>query len=206
VPPAPRPDTEAAATLLREAMQRALEARGRFDAVLCGGRTALETLRALHRLPGSAALGWPQTHWFALDDGWDASTLDALHTLPLARAQLLRPRAGACAIDAAREYEQALRAHFSLKPGELPRFDFALLSADERGRIAGFEPPRGGSVEMTRLVVVHARGTPALALALPVLDAARCTVLVDASADHAPLLQSRPGLHVFAASTARSSG
>jgi hypothetical protein len=133
----------------------------------------------------------------------------ALAEIPVPPAQLQRPRSADIGhADAAGRYEQGLSAHFGLHPGGMPVFDFILLHESAGGRISGYAAHETSAANVTRLVVVHQRGRPRIALALPVIDAARVAVLFceRPGGSGAGLLRPQGELHCLSPSTARSSG
>ena len=208
LPPAD-PAARAAAALFAETAMRTLATQPSFRAALCGGSTLAAMLAALARLPAFRRLDWRHVHLFAVDDSWDEAAMDQLAACPLPREHLHRPRSADIArADAARRYEQALAAQFGLHAGDVPVFDFLLLETGADGRIAGFECEEAAAANVTRLVVPHPRGEPRLALALPVMNAARVIALV-CDSPRSPameLLNPQGELHVLSPSTARSSG
>ena len=188
-----------AAVLFAESAMQALATRPVFRAALCGGEPLAQLLAGLRELPAFLRLDWQAVQLFALHDGWDAADLQRVHALPLPRANLHRPRsAGILRHDAARHYELTLRAHFGLRPGQLPLFDFVLLDAGGPPALAG------GVSELALSVVVRSHGHPGVMLSSAVIETARRLVVAGTSA--APELRCSGEGHDPAASTARSSG
>lgn len=195
-----------AAALFAEAAMRTLATRACFQAALCGGATLGAMLSALARLPAFRRLDWRHVHLFAVDDSWDETAIHDLAACPVPRDHLQRPRSADIArADAARRYEQAIAAQFGLRAGELPVFDFVLLEAGADGRVAGFVQEETAAANVTRLVVTHPRGEPRVALALPVINAARTIALV-CDRPCPALLNPQGELHLLSPSTARSRG
>lgn len=213
---AAHPDDElavAAARLLAESAMQALATRPAFHAALGSGAWLAPALAALGRLPARRRVDWACVHLFAIDDAWDDAARQAFAALPLPPGNLVWPRrADIGRVDAARDYEQRLRAHFSLSAGTLPVFDFMLLEAVAADRIAGVAARAPQASDLARLVVAQAGAAPGLALALPVLEAARRIVLVGrlatgaAPAPPATALRPRGELQWLLPSTTRSSG
>jgi hypothetical protein len=112
---------------------------------------------------------WQHAHLFLADTrfglrGETASAVRArLAALPVGPHGLhLQVADGADPLSAAAAYEQHLRAHFALKPGELPRYDFVVLPAEPqredllRLAVAVFSPG-GQYVTLTPPVIRNAR-------------------------------------------------
>lgn len=179
-----------AARLLAQGAMQTLATRPAFHAALGSGAWLAPMLAALARLPVRQRLDWACVHLLAADDAWDDAARQALAALPLPPGNLVWPRrAGIGRVDAARDYEQRLRAHFSLSAGALPVFDLVLLEAAAAGRIAGAAASAPQAADLARLVVAQPGAAPGLALALPVLEEARRIVLVggqDTDATAAP--------------------
>jgi 6-phosphogluconolactonase/glucosamine-6-phosphate isomerase/deaminase len=198
-----------AATLFAQAAMHTLATKGAFHAALCGGPGLRAMLSALASLPANRRFDWHHVHVFAVEDAWDEASMNALAACPLPGRNVRRPRsADIPRHDAARRYEQQLASHFGLRSGELPVFDFMLLSATVDGRVAGFWPEEKAAANVTRLVVTHDRGEPRIALALPVINASRILALVCDSADLAcaALFKPQGEFHLLSPRTARSSG
>jgi hypothetical protein len=172
-----------AARLLAEAAMSALATRAACRIALCGGPWLAPTIAGLRALPALQRLDWQHLHIFAGDDTWDAEALQQLAALPLPRANLLRPRsAGIGPLEAARDYEQVLRAHFSLAAGAVPVFD-VLLQAAAGGRDApGEVSSHDAASEVGRLVMAQPRGLPAWTLSAAVVSAARLRLMLEGPA------------------------
>jgi hypothetical protein len=142
-----------AAVRFAEAAMQVLATRAEFRAALCGGPPLTGMLVALHALPAFRRIDWHGVQLFAVDDGWDEPSSQALIGLPISRSHLHRPRsADISAVEAARHYERTLRTQFGLRAGELPIFDWVLLGADSA---AG----DGAAGDAARLVVAQPRVT-----------------------------------------------
>lgn len=162
-----------AARALAEAAMACLALRPVCRVALCGGPQLAALIDALRALPACRRLDWPNVHVFATDESWDASAMRQLATLPLPRANLVRPRvAGIGRLEAARDYEQALRAHFSLSTRGMPAFDVLVHdgSAAPAGAVAL------ASAEIGRLVAVNPRGSPGITLSPSVVAACRVRI------------------------------
>lgn len=197
------------ATLFAQAAMHTLATKAVFHAALCGGPDLQAMLSALASLPANRRIDWRHVHVFAVDDAWDEATMNALATCPLPGGNFRRPRsADISRHDAARRYEQQLVSHFGLRSGELPVFDFMLLSSTADGRVAGFWPEEKAAANVTRLVVTHDRGEPRIALTLPVINESRMLVLAcDSPAlPCAALFKPQGEFHLLSPRTARSSG
>jgi 6-phosphogluconolactonase/glucosamine-6-phosphate isomerase/deaminase len=198
-----------AATLLAQSAMHTLATRPAFHAALCGGPMLDDTLQALARLPAFRRIDWRHVRVFAIDDSWDETSMSRLAACPLPRDNIRRPPvADVARHDAAHRYEQQLAASFGIAGGSLPVFDFVLLAEDGDGRVAGYRDHDKAAATVTRLVVAHERGVPRVALALPVIDAAR-TVVLACESPRSPclrLLNPQGRFHLLSASTARSSG
>jgi 6-phosphogluconolactonase len=88
----------------------------------------------------------------------------------------------------AEAYEQTLRKFFSLRTGELPRFDLILLGMGPDGHTASLFPGTAALTETSRLVVanwVEKLKTHRLTLTLPVINAARSVAFLVSGVDKA---------------------
>lgn len=176
-----------AALRLAEAAMGCLATRMACRIALCCDATLPPLLAALHTLPAFRRLDWPHLHVFATDERAEPAALQALAALPLPRGNLVRPRvAGIGRIEAARSYEQALRAHFSLPAGAVPVFDIVVLAAGSTDESGDCSAAAWRANEVGRLVVTQPRGTPVLALSASVLAAARCQLQLASPPRRAP--------------------
>lgn len=89
---------------------------------------------------------------------------------------------------AAQEYEQTIQKVFGVSPPQMPRFDVILLGMGADGHTASLFPGTEALDERDRYVVankVPQLDTTRLTLTYPVLNAARCVILLVAGKDKA---------------------
>lgn len=172
------------ARLLAEAMMARLAVQPQCRIALPGGAPLAALLQALQALPVRQRLDW-QHLWLFATDGWDADDLVQLARLPLPRTHVIRPRQlGIGPLDAARDHEQALRAHFSLPAGAVPVFDVLVEAVQaEPGRAAPDPHPHAAGDDRGRLVLAipHATHGAGLCLSPLVRTAARLRLRVPAA-------------------------
>jgi len=175
--------SRAAAAELAQVAANAIQARGRFDLALAGGSTPrrlYEILAADYR----DQIDWDRTHLFWGDERYVPDS-DPLSNCRMARKALIHPLGIAPANvhpmptsfadpeQAARAYEQTLRAHFG---DQMPRFDLVLLGLGPEGHTASLFPGSSALEEEKRWVMpvrVAAEPPLRLTLTLAVLNAAR---------------------------------
>jgi 6-phosphogluconolactonase len=175
--------SRAAAAELAQVAAKAIDARGRFDLALAGGSTPrrlYEILAADYR----DRIDWDRTHLFWGDERYVPDS-DPLSNCRMARKALIHPlgvtpanvhpmpTSFADPEQAARAYEQTLRAHFG---DEMPRFDLVLLGLGPEGHTASLFPGSSALEEEKRWVMpvrVAAEPPLRLTLTLAVLNAAR---------------------------------
>ncbi len=181
----------------------AVKERGSFNVVLSGGSTP----RALHGLlvndPGlRSRVPWDKMHLFFGDerhvkpDDAQSNYRMALETLisksPLRPEQVSRIKAEYPeAEDAAKEYEQDIRAYFKLKDGAFPRFDLVLLGMGGEGHVASLFPGTKALHENNRIVVHNWIGKvlmDRITLTAPAINNAAHILFMVAGADKCPAL------------------
>jgi 6-phosphogluconolactonase len=199
-----------AAAIAKRAAQKFVEIgaaaakeRGSFNVVLSGGSTP----RALHGLLVNdptlrAQVPWDKMHLFFGDerhvkpDDALSNYRMALETLisksPLKPEQVSRIKAECPeAEDAAKEYEQDIRAYFKLKDGTLPRFDLVLLGMGGEGHVASLFPGTKALHENNRIVVHNWVGKvlmDRITLTAPAINNAAHILFMVTGADKCPAL------------------
>ena len=161
-----------AAAIARRAAEKLVEAaadsvsrKGSFDLVLSGGSTPKALYSLLVSDPAlRSKVPWDKMHLFFGDerhvkpDDPQSNYRMAVETLisrsPLKPEQISRIKAEyPVAEDAAKEYEQSIRAYFKLADGQFPRFDLVLLGMGSEGHIASLFPGTKALHENRRIVV-----------------------------------------------------
>ena len=125
--------------------------RGAFHVALAGGSTPKALYGLLANEPLRSQVPWDKVQVFFGDErhvgpghpdsNFRMATEAMLSKVPLKANQVTRikgeyPDAG----QAAREYEEAIAAHFRLKAGELPRFDMLLVGMGNEGHTLSLFP------------------------------------------------------------------
>lgn len=168
-----------AARSLAQTVMSHLATQSSCSIALCGGPVLPPLFAELSSLPAFHRIDWPHVHLFAADERWDESAMCVLLQLPMPRGNLVKPRvAGMARLDAARDYEQSLRAHFSLAGGAIPAFDLLLHEAGREAAGANASAGTLATLEVGRLVLAQSHGR--LALAPAVIAAARMRLEVTA--------------------------
>jgi 6-phosphogluconolactonase len=139
--------SRAAADLFTDAAREAIEARGRFLAVLSGGNTSLRTYELLASSPFHNMVAWDRTHIFWGDERcvpFDDPRNNAnnamdqlLSKVPISEAHIHRVESELPPRQAARLYEKQLHEFFD---GHPPCFDLTFLGLGENGHTASLFP------------------------------------------------------------------
>ncbi len=185
------------ASLSRAAAERFLDvfrernpARGRFAVALSGGATPRTFYSLLASDPYRKEIDWTKVHLFWADercvppDSGESNYRLVFETLlsavPVPSENIHRVRGEASPDEAARLYEEDLRAFFG--GGQVPVFDLAVLGAGVDGHTASLFPGSEALRESSRLAVpvrLDAGRPGRVTLTLPVLNnAAHVLVLV----------------------------
>jgi len=202
---------ERAAHLFAGACEEALAERGVFTVALSGGHTPIPLFRLLAGSDWAERLPWGKIYIYWVDERC-VGPEHADSNYGMARRELLsqvpathyyRMKGEESPEHAALLYEEMLRDHFKLAPGEIPRFDFILLGMGHDGHTGSLFVDSPGLHEKNRLVLdqyVPERKADRLTLTLPVLNNARCCLfLVNGEDKHNVLakaldLLAKPGM------------
>lgn len=184
---------ERAAHILADACEEAINERGVFKIALSGGQTPIPLFRLLAGQDWAEHLPWGKMTFFWVDE----RCVDPDHpdsNYGLARRELLshvpathffRMRGDTDPFEAAKKYEEQIRADFNLGPQDLPRFDFVILGMGADGHTGSIFPNSPALVEKKQLVIdqyVPELKEDRITLTLPVLNNARsCLFLVTGS-------------------------
>jgi 6-phosphogluconolactonase len=178
-----------AARLLACAAKEAIAQREVFTLALSGGKTPVPLFRLLASPAWSQSIEWNKTDVYWVDERC-VKPENEDSNYGLARRELLakveatryyRMKGEEPPEKAAREYEDLLISHFSLGPGEFPRFDCVILGVGLDGHTASLfpdDPALGESRRMVMDVFSRRHSPPRLTLTLPVLNNARCCIFL----------------------------
>ncbi|MBO4317833.1 MAG: 6-phosphogluconolactonase [Mailhella sp.] len=180
---------ERAAHFLAEYCEEAIADHGIFTLALSGGATPIPLYRLLARSDWAERLPWEKIVVYWGDESC-VPPEDPRSNYGIARRELLnhvpvtwyyRMKGERNPVEEAQAYEDMIREHFRLAPGEFPRFDCILLGLGADGHVASLFPGEHGILERERIVIdqfVHARGIDRLTMTLPVLNNARCCMFL----------------------------
>jgi 6-phosphogluconolactonase len=193
---------EEAAQAVAGAAEEAVRLRGRFTLALSGGSTPRRLYARLASPPFRSRIDWARVHVFWGDErcvppdhpdsNYRLAYESLLSKVPIPPERIYRMRGEDPDPErAAEDYARELRRAFSLKPGELPRFDLILLGLGADGHTASLLPGSPALDETTRLAVAAYAGplrVSRLTLTLPVLNAAARVIFLVSGAEKAEAL------------------
>jgi len=193
-----------AAGIFVEAAAAAVKEKGSFSVALAGGSTP-KTLYGL--LVNDASLRsqvpWDKIHFFFGDersvgpDNPDSNYRMASEALlskaPIKPEQVTRIKGeNPDTEQAAKEYEQTLRAYFNLSDGQYPRFDLVLVGMGNEGHTLSLFPGTKALHAGNRIVSRNWVGklyTERITLTAPAANNAKLVIFMVAGADKAPALK-----------------
>jgi 6-phosphogluconolactonase len=192
-----------AAALYVDAAQQAARERGVFRVAMAGGSTPKSLHALLTAEPFRSQLPWDKMQIFFGDerhvppDHADSNFRMVSETFvsksPLKPEQVFRIKAELQDTEkAAFDYEQTLRTQFTLKHGELPRFDLMLLGMGNEGHTLSLFPGTTALRDNGRLVVrtwVGKLYTERITCTAPVANNSAAVLFMIAGADKAPALK-----------------
>ncbi|MDR2161685.1 MAG: 6-phosphogluconolactonase [Desulfovibrio sp.] len=187
------PDEEAMArqalAFVSAASKEAIAQRGVFTLAVSGGSTPIPLFRLLAGSDGTGAVDWGRAEVYWVDERC-VKPESGDSNYGMVRRELLtkvestryyRMKGEDLPEKAAKDYEDLLSDHFSLGPGEFPRFDCILLGVGANGHTGSLFPDDPALRETRRLVLdVFSREAPQprLTMTLPVLNNARCCIFL----------------------------
>ena len=177
-----------AATLIAEEYREAIAQRGVFTLAVSGGKTPVPLFHLLGTPAWREVLDWSKIEVYWVDErcvrpddensNYRTVRQDLLNRVEATR--YYRMRGEDVPEKAAQDYENLLLEHFSVQPGEAPRFDCVILGVGTDGHTGSLflgDP----AVRETKRMVMDAYpqgGQPRLTLTLPVLNNARCCIFL----------------------------
>ena len=193
---------QAAAEEFSRRATAAIKDHGMFCVALSGGSTP-ENLFALLASAKFPDIPWTKTFLFWGDERYvpsDAPDSNFRMTKEALLSKVSIPAENVFRIktekspadEAAADYEQTIREFFSLKPGELPRFDLTLNGIGTEGHTASLFPDSPALQETTRLVVapwIEKYKMFRISLTLPVFNHAACVLFLAVGKEKAAILQ-----------------
>ncbi|HEU5401283.1 MAG TPA: 6-phosphogluconolactonase [Terriglobales bacterium] len=177
----------------------AIQQRGRFAVALSGGSTPKRLYELLSDDPYRDRVDWSLVHFFWGDERFVPSTNQAsnyhmtevalLNSLELNNGNVHRVRTEMDSAEAAASaYESAIVSFFQSGPGEIPRFDLALLGLGTNGHTASLFPHTPLLHESAHLVTagyIDEVKQSRISFTAPLLNAARNVLFLVTGMDKA---------------------
>lgn len=179
---------EAAAIMVKQSHE-AIAKRGAFTLAISGGKTPLPLFRLLSHPEWANQIDWSKTTIYWVDERCvsiesEESNYRAARQELLSKVQATgyyRMKGEEHPEKSAKDYENLLREHFSLQPGELPRFDCVILGVGADGHTASLYPGDPAANEKKRLVMdayIPKLKKSRLTMTMPVLNNSRCCIFL----------------------------
>ena len=191
------------AELFRSSAVASVARTGFFTVAVSGGSTPRPMHRLLAENPYRSGIPWQFTHLFWADErlvpvtdpdsNFGSAERDFLKQLTIPAGNLHPMSSRKPPAEAADDYEQELRRHFSRIASTEPVFDLIVLGVGEDGHTASIFPGDHSAVETTRWVTAVKGGTPnveRLTLTLPILNQARRIVFLVSGSKKAVVVRS----------------
>ena len=171
----------------------------KFSVALSGGSTP----KSLYSVLARSALPWDKIFFFWSDErhvppdhpdsNYRMAKEALLSKVPVPLENIFRVRAEEKDANVvAKDYEEALRSFFGLRPGEFPRFDLILLGLGPDGHTASLFPNTAALNETKLLVVanwVEKFKANRITFTYPVLNNAACVIFLVSGADKADMVR-----------------
>ena len=195
----PQELSQAAAAEFIALASAAIRDHGKFTVALSGGSTP----KSLYSVLARSALPWDKIFFFWSDErhvppdhpesNYRMAKEALLSKVPVPPENIFRVRAEEKNANVvAKDYEEALRSFFGLRPGEFPRFDLILLGLGPDGHTASLFPNTAALNETKLLVVanwVEKFKANRITFTYPVLNNAACVIFLVSGADKADMVR-----------------
>jgi len=196
---APQELFQAAAAEFIALASTAIRDHRKFTVALSGGSTP----KSLYSVLARSALPWDKIFFFWSDErhvppdhpesNYRMAKEALLSKVPVPPKNIFRVRAEEKDANVvAKDYEEALRSFFGLRPGEFPRFDLILLGLGPDGHTASLFPNTAALNETKLLVVanwVEKFKANRITFTYPVLNNAACVIFLVSGADKADMVR-----------------
>ena len=196
---APQELFQAAAAEFNALASTAIRDHRKFTVALSGGSTP----KSLYSVLARSALPWDKIFFFWSDErhvppdhpesNYRMAKEALLSKVPVPPENIFRVRAEEKDANVvAKDYEEALRSFFGLRPGEFPRFDLILLGLGPDGHTASLFPNTAALNETKLLVVanwVEKFKANRITFTYPVLNNAACVIFLVSGADKADMVR-----------------
>ena len=190
---------QAAAAEFISLASMAIRDHEKFSVALSGGSTP----KSLYSVLAKATLSWEKIFFFWSDErhvppdhpdsNYRMAKEALLSKVPVPPENIFRVRAEEKNANVvAKDYEEALRSFFGLRPGEFPRFDLILLGLGPDGHTASLFPNTAALNETKLLVVanwVEKFKANRITFTYPVLNNAACVIFLVSGADKADMVR-----------------
>ena len=190
---------QAAAAEFISLASTAIRDHEKFSVALSGGSTP----KSLYSVLARSALPWDKIFFFWSDErhvppdhpdsNYRMAKEALLSKVPVPPENIFRVRAEEKDANVvAKDYEEALKLFFRLKPGEFPRFDLILLGLGPDGHTASLFPNTAALNETKRLVVanwVEKFKTNRITFTYPVLNYAACVIFLVSGGDKSEIVR-----------------
>ena len=190
---------QAAAAEFISLASMAIRDHEKFSVALSGGSTP----KSLYSVLAKATLSWEKIFFFWSDErhvppdhpesNYRMAKEALLSIVPVPPENIFRVRAEEKDANVvARDYEEALRSFFHLRPGQFPRLDLILLGIGPDGHTASLFPNTAALNETKRLVVanwVEKFKTNRITFTYPVLNHAACVIFLVSRADKSDMVR-----------------
>ena len=195
----PQELSQAAAAEFISLASTAIRDHEKFSVALSGGSTP----KSLYSVLATATLSWEKIFFFWSDErhvppdhpesNYRMAKEALLSIVPVPPENIFRVRAEEKDANVvAKDYEEALRSFFGLRPGEFPRFDLILLGLGPDGHTASLFPNTAALNETKLLVVanwVEKFKANRITFTYPVLNNAACVIFLVSGADKADMVR-----------------
>ncbi len=188
-----------AAEIMEELCAKAVNERGAFNLAISGGNTPKPLFSLLAQPEWRKRLLWDKINLYWVDErcvppehedsNYGVARKELLSFIPATK--FYRIKGELPPLEAAQNYENLLNKNFSIKQGELPRFDCMILGMGTDGHVASLFPDIADYIDSAYKIIdiyIPKLRSSRITMTLPVINNSRACIFLVSGKEKHPVL------------------